>query len=290
MLSTNPTRDSALINFQLFGGDLLRSEEGNEVLENSVHAAPPYVNTHIVDHGHTTLQQHGHTSNNLEMEYKDRVKAARKHARLTQAELAAQVGIDQASISDLERGRSQRSSYNASIAQVCGVSAIWLEKDEGEMLDGSGTDENGSPSTIDYALIPQLTAIGEGGNGHLNDHVEVSGGLAFKRDWLSRMGAKPQNLYIIYAEGASMEPYIFEGDVVLVDHSSTDPKDRSVYAIRRPDGGISIKRMIRQMAGNWLVRSDNDDKRNYPDEIATEDSVHEMPIVGRVIWRGGGMS
>lgn len=89
------------------------------------------------------------------MEYKDRVKAARKHAKLTQVELGRLVGIDQASISDLERGRSGRSSYNASIAQVCGVSAIWLESGVGEMLVNQ--DSPGEPSNVAPAIQPKMS-------------------------------------------------------------------------------------------------------------------------------------
>ncbi|WP_375538599.1 S24 family peptidase [Pseudomonas brassicacearum] len=114
-------------------------------------------------------------------------------------------------------------------------------------------------------------------------------GLVFKRDWLARMKAKPENLRIIYAEGDSMEPYVFEGDVVLFDSSEIEPKDRQAYVIRRPDGGISIKRMIQQLSGAWMIRSDNVDKVKYPDEMLSENALHEIPILGRVIWRGGEM-
>lgn len=146
-----------------------------------------------------------------------------------------------------------------------------------------------SPSKNDYALIPQYDARGACGDGALNDHVEVTGGLAFKRDWLRRMGAKPQHLFVIYATGSSMEPYIFEGDVVLFDSADTIPRDRQVYAIRRPDGSISIKRMAQQISGNWLIRSDNPDKARYPDEEVSPASMHDVPIIGRVIWRGGAL-
>lgn len=151
MLTANPARNGALIDLQLFGCDLLRAEVGNEVLENSVHAAPPYVNTHIVEHRDTTLQRYGCTSNNHQMEYKDRIKAARRHAGLTQAQLAKLVGIDQASISDLERGRSQRSSYNASIAKACGVSAIWIESGAGPMVV-----EAAEPSNVKDVVQPEM--------------------------------------------------------------------------------------------------------------------------------------
>ncbi|WP_311969323.1 XRE family transcriptional regulator [Pseudomonas baltica] len=86
------------------------------------------------------------------MEYKERVKAARAHAKLTQAQLAKAVGIDQASISDLERGRSQRSSYNASIAKACGVSAIWLESESGPMVAAAQAE----PSNVRDTVQPNM--------------------------------------------------------------------------------------------------------------------------------------
>jgi len=67
------------------------------------------------------------------MELKDRIKIARKHAGLTQLQLAERAGLDQTSISNLERGKSQGSSFTAQIASVCGVSAIWLAGGKGEM-------------------------------------------------------------------------------------------------------------------------------------------------------------
>lgn len=142
-----------------------------------------------------------------------------------------------------------------------------------------------TPSENDYVLIPQYSASGSCGDGCLADHVEINGGLAFKRDWIKRIGVKAENLFAIYAKGDSMEPYIFEGDVVLIDTSSVEPKDRQVYAIRRTTGEISIKRLIQQFTGGWIIRSDNQMK--YADEAVSEAVLHEVPIIGRVIWRGG---
>lgn len=151
MLFTNPTGNGALIHLELLRGGLLRPEESNKVFKDGVHIAPNYVNTHIVDHRHTTLQRYGFASNNRKMEYKERIKAARRHAGFTQAQLAKLVGIDQASISDLERGRSQRSSYNASIAKACGVSAIWIESGSGPMVS-----ETTEQSNVKDVVQPQM--------------------------------------------------------------------------------------------------------------------------------------
>lgn len=142
MLSTDPTRDSALVNFQFFSGDLLSPKMGDEILVDSVHNAPPYGNTHIVVYGNTDLQPYGCSRNTPRMEFKDRLKAARKHAKLNQVELATLAGLTQTSISDLERGKSKGSSFAAQIASVCGVSVMWLVTGKGEMLDRPGATDH----------------------------------------------------------------------------------------------------------------------------------------------------
>lgn len=228
------------------------------------------------------------------MEFKDRLKAARKHAGLNQAELATRIGVQQTSISDLERGKSKSTSFSTQIAHELGVSALWLATGRGEMV-ATISDERGShavtspPSADDYALIPQLSARGENGNGYLNDHVEVKGDLAFKREWLAKIGAKPERLSVIYADGDSMEPYIVSGDVVLIDHGAITPANGKVFAIRRPDDSISIKRLIQHVTGEWVLSSDNPNKALYRDELIDSASVCQVPIIGKVVWRGGAM-
>lgn len=68
------------------------------------------------------------------MRYKDRIRAARAYAQLSQIELARAVGMHQTAISGLERGHSASSTHTAQIAKVCGVNEIWLERGEGQML------------------------------------------------------------------------------------------------------------------------------------------------------------
>ncbi len=288
MLSPDPSRHSALVNAELRGGLVLSPKMGDELFVDGGHSIPPYGNAHKVSQGNTHLQGYGSAPDTFRMELKDRIKAARKHAKLTQAQLAQRVGLDQTSISNLEQGKSQGSAYIAQLAAACGVSALWLAAGRGNMNNNEEVPP-GAPSEKDYALIPQYTARGECGDGYFNDHVETTEGLVFKRDWLKRVNSKPENLFVIYAEGDSMEPYIFEGDVVLFDVAKIEPQDKQVYVIRRPDGGVSIKRLNQQLTGAWLIRSDNPDKTAYPDEIASETSVHDLPIIGRVIWRGGGI-
>ncbi|MBM6442368.1 LexA family transcriptional regulator [Pseudomonas sp. MIL9] len=218
----------------------------------------------------------------------ERIAAAIKHSKKLKKAIASECGVTGSAVTQWVTGdsKSMKPENLFALAAATGVSAEWLANGTGKMIEHA---QDGSPSEKDYALIPQYKARGSCGDGYLNDHVEVTEGLVFKRDWLARMKAKPENLRIIYAEGDSMEPYVFAGDVVLFDSSKIEPRDRQAYVLRRPDGGISIKRLIQQITGGWLIRSDNSDKTKYPDEQVSEEALHEVSILGRVIWRGGEM-
>lgn len=210
------------------------------------------------------------------------IRTARKAKGLTLEELANTVGTDTGNLSRLERGLQGASQELLSrIMSALGMSlSVETQKPQDPVP--------GAPSEKDYALIPQFTAKGSAGSGHWNDHVEVKGGLAFKREWLARLGVKEHRCSIIYASGNSMEPSIFDGEVVLIDHDDIEPRDGKVYVLQRADGDLIIKRLVKQMAG-WVIRSDNEDKRRYPDEPVSADDLQQIEIVGRVVWRGGGM-
>ncbi|HEJ5564191.1 XRE family transcriptional regulator [Pseudomonas aeruginosa] len=79
---------------------------------------------------------------------KDRVKQARKHADLTQRELAAAVGVSQPVISQLEGGENLQSVHLLKIASICGVNPLWLSEGEGEMLEEAEETQAQEPSTI----------------------------------------------------------------------------------------------------------------------------------------------
>lgn len=134
-----------------------------------------------------------------------------------------------------------------------------------------------------YTLIPQYSAKASCGPSYANDHVEVRGSLAFKRDWLAKMGLKPSDISAITANGDSMAPTIQDGEVLLIDHSQQEPRDSKVFALARGDEMV-VKRLIRDFSGGWVVRSDNPDKNKYPDFCVSDENLR---IVGQVVWRGG---
>ena len=61
-----------------------------------------------------------------------RLRDARKAAGLTQKELADKIGLKQATISELENDEYSGSAKAAAMAEVLGVSAMWLAEGKGK--------------------------------------------------------------------------------------------------------------------------------------------------------------
>lgn len=83
---------------------------------------------------------------------KDRMKAARKHADLTQRELAVRVGVSQPVISQLESGENLQSVHLLRIASACGVRPEWLADGLGAMLDSAGAAAEATSSAAAQVL------------------------------------------------------------------------------------------------------------------------------------------
>jgi len=62
---------------------------------------------------------------------------------------------------------------------------------------------------------------------------------------------------IFHIEGDSMEPTLFEGDVVYVDTRLTEPQHGHIYVVEILGDGYTVKRAIRTKNGEWLLASDN---------------------------------
>ena len=236
--------------------------------------------------------------------WNERLKFAREARGLSAAAFAREVKVSKPTVSDWESGEIKELK-GKNLDKACSVLKIrqeWLLHNKGEMdrprpdlfvanssrvhdADPLG-DYPREPSEEDFALIPQYSVKGSCGNGHLNGHVEINGGLAFKRDWLIRLGVKPEQSAVIYACGESMSPTIGDGYVVLLDLAQTELRNGLIYAFML-DGEVRIKRFFRAVTGQWRMASDNANKTLYPDEPLDEPLA--LSIIGRAVWQGGGL-
>ena len=99
-----------------------------------------------------------------------RMAIAREHAGLTQKELAEKVyrlsgrKLDQAVISNLERGKAGSSKRLPDIARACGVRTDWLTLGHGDMVEGSGianVEEVGASYSTRTAPVISWVQAGE---------------------------------------------------------------------------------------------------------------------------------
>jgi transcriptional regulator with XRE-family HTH domain len=71
------------------------------------------------------------------MNFSERLRRAREHADLTQEALAQRSGVKQGTISKIERGESESSTFVVQLAVACGVRCEWLALEIGEMLESA---------------------------------------------------------------------------------------------------------------------------------------------------------
>ncbi|MBF0422088.1 MAG: helix-turn-helix domain-containing protein [Magnetococcales bacterium] len=154
----------------------------------------------------------------------DRIQQARKHAGLTQKELADKVGISQTAVHKLECGRSRSSRRTVAIALTCGVDPIWLDNGRGEMaLPGaapyaaefSGVREDGETYRA-YPLIARIPLISWDemakycGQDAENFTPDVSA-------WVPVAPKASDRSFALKVPDDSMEPEFYEGEVIIID-------------------------------------------------------------------------
>jgi phage repressor protein C with HTH and peptisase S24 domain len=86
------------------------------------------------------------------------------------------------------------------------------------------------------------------------------------------------DLLAIVVRGESMEPALFEGDVIVVNTADKTLVDGTVYAVNY-EGEVVVKRMVRD-AGMWWLTSDNSDQRKYHRKSC---KGAECIVIGKVV-------
>lgn len=231
------------------------------------------------------------------MELKDRLKQARKHAKLSQVELAEKVGITQASVSEIERGLTRTSSHLLKIAMVCGVNPTWLLDGSGEMVvqrdkpKESATVigfispwDDETPLEDDEVEIPLLKEVRvSGGPGLLPEDLDNGRRIRMGKESLRRQNVQFSNAICVTVSGNSMEPALPDGSTVGVNMHITTIKDGKVYVIKH-DGELRVKQVYRLPGGGIRLRSFNRAEHADEDYTPTEMAEKDISILGKVFW------
>lgn len=128
-------------------------------------------------------------------------------------------------------------------------------------------------------IIPRYTVKASAGHGEPVLEIDTEGQPNyFRSGWAQKNGYKPDGLFSIVAMGDSMEPTIPNGASLIV-HRQTEIVSGRVHVLCRGDE-CYVKRLIRQMDGSILVKSENPD---YKDVLISPDDPMPLHIVGLVV-------
>ncbi|WP_159439504.1 LexA family transcriptional regulator [Vibrio spartinae] len=149
------------------------------------------------------------------------------------------------------------------ISDASGKSLEWL-------TTGEIPDEN-------MVIIYQYDLRVSAGNGALVEHENPVAEFRFSADWLRQQGLHGKRLSIVQVMGDSMEPSLYDGDLILVRHDEV----RDGLCVIRIDNDVLVKRVQYDYAeGKFLISSDNERYKNIE---LSKDFKGDFKIIGQVV-------
>lgn len=186
----------------------------------------------------------------MEKTLSDRILLARKRAGLTQKQLAEQVGISLTAMHKLETGRVLSSRRTVSIALVCGVDPIWLERGTGNMLLSSSnsfaesTDSTFGAISASYSSrtgIPLVTWELIDSLCEVADYDQIESAA---QGWVPIVPRQSRAYYALKVPDDSMEPEFSEGEIIIVDNTQSGDHNKYLIARLQGDTRTTFKQLI----------------------------------------------
>ena len=177
--------------------------------------------------------------------------------------------------------------YALGLERALGVSHIWLMTGDGDPraapLHGLAHALPVRAADADDAEFAQIRMVklrlSAGITGfQAEPELRDGGTLGMRRAWIERNGLHAQHLIALLVKGESMEPSLYEDDIVIVNTLDTKPVDGAVYAFNY-EGEAVIKRLARD-GGQWWLASDNPDQRKYHRKLCQGTSCI---VIGRIV-------
>jgi phage repressor protein C with HTH and peptisase S24 domain len=157
------------------------------------------------------------------------------------------------------------------LARVTGIPAEWIVF--GRMPSNVGSE---------FTMLHRLDVRASAGGGAIATTEQPVDLVAFRSEWLRRLGINPRAARTLFASGDSMEPTIGDGDLLLVDESIDRVVDHGIYVIVY-QGMVLVKRVQLRRDGTLVLKSDN---ARYDEEVVPPAEMPEIRIAGRVRWYG----
>lgn len=120
------------------------------------------------------------------------------------------------------------------------------------------------------------------GNGHIQWEVREKHALPFSKEFFAAIRSRPENCRLVNVRGDSMEPFLFDRDMIMVDTTKTSIRDGLIYALYFSDEAW-VKQIFKAEDG-LILHSYN---AKYPDRSVTSETAAGLKVVGEVVYRSG---
>lgn len=229
-------------------------------------------------------------------EWKLRLSQAREAKGLNKTAFAKAVGVSNPTVTDWEKAVEDggiKEIAGPRLTKICEVLEIeprWLLHGENETAKKNWLNRL-DPQTYRQvtdadAANPNVTAIKKvrlrlsaGVTGFQAEPELFDGSqLLVSTEWLQRNRFNPESLVAIRVKGDSMEPSLFEDDIVVINTEDRKPVDGAVFAMNY-EGEPVVKRFSRD-AGDWWLTSDSPDQRKHHRKVCRGEACL---IIGRVV-------
>ena len=192
----------------------------------------------------------------------EQLRILRKKAGITQAELAAQLGVDRSTYTKYENGQSEPSfEMLQKMAAIHGVSVDFLM---GGPTAGRSAGGVSIPVLGDVAAGIPIDAIQ-----NVIDYEEIDAAMAATGEYFG-----------LRIKGASMEPRIREGDVVIVrKQEDAETGDTAVVLVN--GDSATVKRIKKEPGGISLIPNNP----AYDTQYFSNAEIRDLPvrIIGKVV-------
>ncbi|ETA73125.1 XRE family transcriptional regulator [Nitratidesulfovibrio termitidis] len=233
-------------------------------------------------------------------------RIAQVRGNMPRAEFARRIDINANTLRSYESGASlPNSDVILRVCRAFSISTHWLITGEGEMALPKGVasvvydhavapaSQEGAasippaPETLvcadcELVMVPMVEARLSAGNGSFEVGEDVERRYAFRTDFLLRKGV-PSSMVLMRVDGDSMEPYVLNGDVVLIDQSQRETRPGKIYAVGVED--MVYLKVVNAAPGKLVLTSHN---AAYPplEVDARGDLADGIRIIGRAVWVG----
>lgn len=175
------------------------------------------------------------------------------------------------------------------IAQKLGYDFNWLLYGDGESLTDSeltpikrellSKEEQTDGKFITISLLDVELSAGFGTCSSMKQEMYT---LPFRANTLKQMNIPIDRAKVVKVTGDSMEPRLFDKDIISINMADTRIRDGKIYAIRVYDLQ-KVKVLIRNSDGSITLKSFNP---IYPDEIVSREQIENgnFQVLGRMWW------